>query len=202
MAESYRGCCLRATGSAIPKKLLGVNMKIPLARIATVLSALLTTAALAAPAGPAGEAAAWKEQDLVLDYMGFTTHYSCDGLRERVRAVLLQLGARADLTVTSSGCVRAGGGPERFPSVHAHFASLQPASAPSAESGAWKHVNLGGHNGLAEGECELADEIVRTVLPHFAVRNVDWRGPCVPHATTIALSLPLEVFAPPVAPAH
>lgn len=188
--------------------LLGVNMTTILLRIAAVAwIGLMAAAATAAPAAPSAagssvaEGAAWAEQDLVLDYMGFTTHYSCDGLRDRVRAVLLQLGARDDLTVTSTGCVRPGGGPERFPGVHAHFASLQPAPAPAPVRGAWKAVNLGGHNGLSEGECELADEIVRSVLPHFAVRKVQWRGPCIPHDTAIALSLPLEVFAPLAPPA-
>ena len=185
--------------------LSGVNMKIMVLRIgAAVLLAACNAAAVAAPDAPAAEGAAWQDQDLVLDYMGFTTHYSCDGLRERVRTVLLQLGARPDLTVTSSGCLRTAGGPEPFPSVQAHFASLQPASAPApaAASGAWKRVNLGGHDGLEEGECELADEIVRTVLPHFAVRKVEWRGPCVPHQSLIALSLPMEVFAPVDRAAH
>jgi hypothetical protein len=170
-------------------------------RIAMTALLVLAAGGIAAAARGA-EPATWKDQDLVLDYMGFTTHYSCDGLRDRVRTVLLQLGARPDLTVTSSGCTRTGGGPERFPSVRAHFATLQPAAeaAPGAAAGAWKSVNLGGHNGLDEGECELGDEIVRTVLPHFAVRNVDWHAPCVPHATSIALSLRLDVFAPPAPP--
>lgn len=167
---------------------------------------------LAAGGAAAAEPAVWKDQELVLDYMGFTTHYSCDGLRDRVRAVLLQLGARADLEVTSSGCVRAAGGPERFPRVDAHFATLQPAPAPAsapgagaapAVSGAWKSLNLAGRDGLGPGECELAEEVVRTVLPHFTVRNLDVHAPCVPHAETIALGLRMEVFAPlPAAAAH
>jgi hypothetical protein len=161
-----------------------------------LLACVFLAGALHAASAGAAEPAAWKDQDMVLDYMGFTTHYSCDGLRDRVRAVLLQLGARPDLNVTSSGCLRPGGGPERFPRVEAHFATLQPSAAPAPGSGAWKSLNLGGRDGLAEGECELADEVVHTVLPHFAVRKVDWHAPCVPHASAIALSLRLEVFAP------
>jgi len=160
------------------------------------LGCAFAIAMLAATGARAAEPGVWKDQEMVLDYMGFTTHYSCDGLRDKVRAVLLQLGARPDLSVTSSGCTRPSGGPERFPRVEAHFATLQPAAAPVPGSGAWKSVNLGGPRGLAEGECELAEEIVRTVLPHFAVRNVDFHAPCVPHAETIGLSLKLEVFAP------
>jgi hypothetical protein len=214
----------------------GVIMKSILSRKWAMLvpAAMAAATAFAAPAFAAAgaqtnEPAVWKEQDLVLDYMGFTTHYSCDGLRDRVRAVLLQLGARPDLRITSSGCVRAGGGPERFPSVQVHFATLQPApsaapvqpatapgaaagtgapatsagaSAPAvtAGAGAWKRVNLGGVNGFDGGECELAEAVVRTVLPHFTVRNLDWHEACVPHTASIALSLRMDVFAPAVPP--
>ncbi len=161
----------------------------------------IPAALLPAMAAQAAESAAWQEQDIVLDYQGFTTHYSCDGLRDRVREVLLRLGARPDLTVSASGCVRLSG-PELFPTVHAHFASLRPAPAPASGSGDWKSLNLGGNMGLDPGECELAEEIVRTVLPHFAVRNADPAPHCVPHQSSAVLSLKLEVFAPPASVAR
>lgn len=153
---------------------------------------------LALGAARATEPAAWQEQDIVIDYQGFTTHYSCDGLRDRVRSVLLRLGARPDLTVTSSGCVHVNG-PDLFPRVQAHFASLQPASAPAPGVGDWRSLNLGGNNGLDPGECELAEEIVRTILPHFAVRKPVAVPNCVPHQVSAVLSLQVEVFAPPPA---
>jgi len=160
------------------------------------LACLALLAAVPAFGAQGAEPAVWKDQELVLDYMGFTTHYSCDGLRDRIRTLLLKLGARPDLSVTSSGCTNVSGGPERFPQVEAHFATLQPVAAPSPGSGNWKTLELGGHDGLDGGECELADDVVRTVLPHFAVRNVQWHDRCVPHAANIALSLRLDVFAP------
>src|SRR6266436_6762217 len=49
-------------------------------------------------------AAVWKEQHLRFFYMGRTARYSCDGLRDKVRAMLLDLGARRDLTITALGC--------------------------------------------------------------------------------------------------
>ena len=262
------------------------------------LAALAGAATFAAPVAKAAEPAAWKDHDLVLDYFGFTTRYSCDGLRDRVRTVLLQLGARPDLSISTSGCLHPGGGVELFPSVHVHFASLQPTVAPASGAqvvagpasgaqaavapvsgapraagpadtgaqlgagpaamgaqlgagpaamgaqlgagpaamgaqlaavpaatgaqlaavldpavhgtaasapgaGAWKSVNLGGFNGLDGGECELADAVVRNVLPLFAVRNVNWHNTCVPHSASMSLSLRLDVFAPaPPAPAN
>src|ERR1700675_4689975 len=63
--------------------------------------------ALLRPAGAeSGDpiAAVWKEQHLRFFYMGRTSRYSCDGLREKVRAMLLDLGARRDLTITALGC--------------------------------------------------------------------------------------------------
>ena len=49
-------------------------------------------------------AAVWREQHLRFFYMGRTSRYSCDGLRDKVRAMLLDLGARRDLTITALGC--------------------------------------------------------------------------------------------------
>src|SRR5580698_10464283 len=52
-------------------------------------------------------AAHWVQRKLDYTYMGFTTKYSCDGLRDNVRQVLLALGARRkDLKIQSTGCTR------------------------------------------------------------------------------------------------
>ena len=48
--------------------------------------------------------AVWKEQHLEFFYVGRTARYSCDGLRDKVRALLLDLGARRDIRVTAIGC--------------------------------------------------------------------------------------------------
>src|SRR5258707_15163032 len=49
-------------------------------------------------------AAVWKEQQLRFFYLGRTSRYSCDGLRDKVRAMLLELGARRDLRIEALGC--------------------------------------------------------------------------------------------------
>ena len=73
--------------------------------VCTLLAILLCT-----PARPAGTeggaplAAVWKEQHVKFFYMGRTSRYSCDGLRDKVRAMLLDLGARRDLAITALGC--------------------------------------------------------------------------------------------------
>lgn len=161
-------------------------------RLRPALALLALGIALAdAPAAQPGQ---WQAQDLQFDYQGFTTHYSCDGLAERVRMVLLLLGARSDLQVTSLGCSAPPGHPDMFPSLRLQFATLQPGAPAGAASGHWKAVNLGGMHALAPGECELAEQIVATVLPRFSVRNVGRPPVCVPHEAAASLSVPLEVF--------
>jgi hypothetical protein len=66
---------------------------------------------LASPATYADEAtersterAIWRIQEMYFAYFGITTHYSCDGLRDRVRVVLAELGAQDRSAVTIAGC--------------------------------------------------------------------------------------------------
>lgn len=70
------------------------------------------TAAAPAPA----VSAIWVEKDISFTYMGLTSYYSCDGLRDKVRWVLKQLGARPGFKVTARGCAELTG-PERMPGV-------------------------------------------------------------------------------------
>ena len=42
--------------------------------------------------------------------MGRTSRYSCQGLRDKMRSLLLDMGARRDLQVTLLGCEQPGSG--------------------------------------------------------------------------------------------
>ena len=79
-----------------------------------------STAARAEPADTVPAApvnAVWVEVQHNFFYVGHTSYYSCDGLREKVRYILEQAGARPDLKVIAS-CVQSGGmGVEPMPSV-------------------------------------------------------------------------------------
>ena len=68
-----------------------------------------------AAAGPVVDAV-WVEREIFVTYMAFTSYFSCEGLREKVRWVLKELGARQGFTVTTRGCVRLSG-PEVMPGV-------------------------------------------------------------------------------------
>ncbi len=159
-----------------------------------------------ANAAPAGDAV-WSPRTLQFTYMGFTAHYSCDGLRDKIRMTLLQLGARAsDLKVQPYGCTAAYGRPEHFPGVRAKFFVLQPAGKTPPDAGPpvqaqWQNVDLDlsdtGDPLDHAGQCELVEQIKHSILPLFATRGVDYRQSCIPHQLTPAgTTLRVEVLKP------
>jgi hypothetical protein len=148
------------------------------------------------------EPAVWTQKEVQFTYMGFTTHYTCDGLRDAVREMLLQLGARKDdLKVYEQPCSRPDR-PDPFPGVKIKMSVLQPApGAPGADSplveAYWKPIKLPYRaTGLdAAGQCELLEQFKHTVLPLFTTRNVNLNATCVPHQLDSAgTSLQAEVL--------
>ena len=150
----------------------------------------------AAPALAADESvpAVWTAKELRFTYMGFTSRYSCDGLRDKLRSVLLKLGARKDLSVTSSGCSEGFGRVSPFPGVVAKLQVLQPLTDQNAPkddtkpvSAHWQNVDLvpSGDPLLAAGDCELTEQIKQRVLPLFTSRNIAYSSTCVPNQLTV-----------------
>lgn len=134
-----------------------------------------------ASAGSGGESAVWAPKELTFTYQGHTTQYTCDGLRDKMRHILLELGARQDIQVRSFGCIRLAR-PDLFPGVSIRMNVLQPAGkhgGPAVPSH-WKMVDvLAGRDPVdAAGDCELIGQIKQQVLPLFATRNVDYRSTC------------------------
>lgn len=153
-----------------------------LTAVAVVLAASLCAVAGAAPAANSGEeAAVWVQKEVNFRYVGFTTKYSCDGLRDRMRGILLQLGARDDLKISGYGCTGVPA-PETTPGVHVVMHVLQPAGATPGQTTAahWKTVDLLADRDLLDAarDCELISQLDRDVLPQFAVRHVDYRATC------------------------
>jgi hypothetical protein len=142
----------------------------------------------AQPAAPA-EFAVWTPKEIQFTYMGFTTHYTCDGLQDTIKSMLLQLGARKDdLQVNETPCSGIPDRPNPFPGVRIKMNVLQPAPAQLAEGvkmveAHWKVVKLPyretGINGA--GQCELLEQFNQKILPLFTTRNVDVHTTCVPH---------------------
>jgi hypothetical protein len=160
--------------------------------VALLLLLALDGTSLAAAEG--GQAAVWEPRELTLAYMGVTSHYSCYGLRSRVRSVLVQLGAGPGLAVEPSACTNSGG-VERFPALRIRMSILRPApdaAAPGAVAAHWTAVQLAGAGRLEPGDCELAEQIRDQILPLFTTRNLRERLNCVPNqqpAGNIALSV-------------
>ena len=175
---------------------------------AGVVAVLLTVAgwATAADTGAqaARESAVWTPKELTFIYQGFTTTYSCEGLRDKVRSILLELGAREDLKVTETGCSSLGG-PDPFSGVRIKMNVLQPAAGKNTTAGTqsvpshWKMVDLTPQRDAvsAAGECELIEQVKQSILPLFATRNVEYSSNCLPHQLQIgATRLRAEVLVP------
>ena len=176
---------------------------------------------------PPAVSAVWVEKDLMFTYMGFTSYYTCDGLRDKVHAVLERLGAREGFKVTARGCMNSPR-PEWSPAVRivaAFPAEATPelmaelaASAPERELAAraggrpateataqfparWKRVEFqSGPHGLREiddGDCELMEQLRRSVFEQIGVRVLESDVSCVPRQVTLgAVRMAVEVLEP------
>jgi len=192
------------------------------ALVAVAAVGALTSVAIAADKSVPDEAATadaptqavWKAKEFNLTYMGFTTKYSCEGLRDKVKTILLTLGARKDdLHVVETGCIEPFR-PSPLPGVRVKMSVLEPVSdqGGAANTGAgsdavvtahWKPVQLklDADSVTEAGECELVEQVKRQVLPLFATRDVKFSFvDCVPHHLLPADRLHAVVLMPPPAP--
>jgi hypothetical protein len=167
---------------------------------AAVFSLAVAVGALAQPAAESNPAqssptawAVWTPKELRFIYMGFTSHYSCDGLADKMRSILLQLGARHDLKIRETPCSGALGRPTEFPGVTVSMNVLTPWDPATASANAtpvpahWKLVELStDRDPLREaGDCELIEQVKTRVLPLFSARNIDYRSSCIPNQLQI-----------------
>ena len=132
----------------------------------------------------------WQHHKLTFDYVGFTTAYSCDGLGDHVRQLLVYLGARKDLRVTASGCP----GPYNTPShsawVNADFYTLAPATAADGTGtvkARWSAVAVTARHPsfMGDGDCELLQRMKDVITKNFTLRDVEYRTDCVPNQLTM-----------------
>ena len=168
-----------------------------LLRVATILGLCL---ALGLPAGIVGAAeatvpAVWKAQHVAFVYMGRTARYSCDGLRDKVRAMLLDMGARRDMRVVALGCdfsgrdLRLGG---LSPSLSIDFSS--PALADAAARALRPNdlaevearfepftITSDAFRNMGIGDCELVEEFAHQILPKLATRSLKQDITCIPY---------------------
>jgi hypothetical protein len=152
----------------------------------------------AAPADP--ESAVWTPKEVTFVFMGFTAHYSCDGLRDKIRHVLGELGARSDFKVDYHGCSSPFGTPDPFPGVRIQMQVLEPAGDKSTDAVAahWQRVDLHLDKDPVweASDCELLEQIRQKILPLFATRQVDFASNCVPHQAYLGTRLSAELLFP------
>ena len=164
-------------------------------------AAILLSILPALASAQASTEAVWVPRHVSFVYQGFTTHYSCGGLRDTIRAMLSKLGAR-DLEAREFGCVSRG--VETFPGVRVAMRVLVPASSAHDHGASppvpahWQNVVLMAPNAgpQEQGKCELIEQFKETFLPLFTTRNIDYQSNCVPHQLTLGTRLSAEVLMP------
>jgi hypothetical protein len=162
-------------------------------------------AGIAAPArgvAPTGVAATgmpvpavWKEHRVEFVYFGRTSRYSCSGLSDKVRAILMMLGARTDPRITAIGCAEFGRppGPNSLnPSLDVAFAAPalpDPAAKPRGPGDLAPvdarfepfTITPDAFRGMSVGDCELVEEFARQILPLLTTRDLRKDITCVPY---------------------
>lgn len=157
---------------------------------ATCLSLVMLAAmpALADDDLPAEEAAAWTRHEVDLQYMGFTTRYTCSGMKSKVKLLLKHMGVRSDVKIIERGCEYGYQKVADFPRMKITF--WAPTIPKQGEKdpgepvlGVWKSVVIKKNSpkGLEMGDCELVEIFNDRVVPMFLTRNVQGGVNCIPH---------------------
>lgn len=94
------------------------------------------------PAAGAADATApvmavWVEQKIDFTYVGFTSHYSCDGLKTKVSKILKEIGARPGFKVTARACMNPRHGAEWTPMLNIVVATPRQATPNSSHKSQW-----------------------------------------------------------------
>ncbi len=153
-----------------------------------VLALLAALPATADEPEPEEVAATWKRHEVDLVYMGFTTRYTCSGLKSKVMLLLKHVGVRPDVKVQERGCEFGYQKVADFPHVKMIFYTAEIPEAGSRDAGepvlgVWKTVSIKRNlpRGLDWGDCELVEQFRDRVLSKIATRNPQGDINCIPH---------------------
>lgn len=180
-----------------------------------VLCALLFSSAVPAdsPDAPSPNSpGVWQKHQFAFQYMGFTSTYSCDGLADKLKILLLAAGARKDVKSQPGACSAPYGRPDKFARADLTFYTLVPAGTDATSTdtaakpvdGVWRKVTLAARSPreLQVGDCEAVDQFRAQVLPMFTTRNIENHMTCIPYQESGTLiDLKFESFTAP-APRH
>jgi hypothetical protein len=161
-----------------------------------------TLAAGPAVAESAEIPANWQRHEIEFTYMGFTTRYSCDGLRDKMKLLLRHAGARPDFKVSTRACADGPGRVTQFPRVRMVFFTPRVPALGQRELGEptaarWRPVLFVRRQPreLEVGDCELVEQFRDRVLPSFTTRKVSSDIHCIPHQLSgSSFSLRFEVL--------
>jgi len=130
----------------------------------------------------------WQKHEYSFQFMGFTSTYSCDGLADKIKVLLLAAGARHDVKSTPGACASGFGRPDKFARADLTFYTLAPlggGTPPEGKpvDGQWRPVSFTNRSPreLAVGDCELVEQFRNNVLPMFTIRNPENRTTCIPY---------------------
>jgi hypothetical protein len=146
------------------------------------------TAPSVAAAAPAADqqpvASTWQHHSATFRYFGIIALYSCAGIEDHVRALLLYFGARADLKVKANGCPHEIA-PGRVAFLDTDFYTLAPsadASAPDTVAAHWTAINVNPWRPIimSDGDCELMAQMKGLIASSFTLRALSYRTDCVP----------------------
>ncbi|MGC1520375.1 MAG: hypothetical protein WA803_02445 [Steroidobacteraceae bacterium] len=140
----------------------------------------------AAPPQSETVAGAWQHHNVTFNYVGFTSLYTCSGLEDHVRQILLHLGARQDLKVAATGCPGWDSVPSRTAWVRADFYTLAPAPESAGSDtvrARWTPLVVTPQRPsfMGDGDCELVNQMKDLVTRNFSLRDVQYRTSCVPN---------------------
>ena len=169
----------------------------------TALAAFLLICSGASAARAETVAAEWQAHQLKFRYSGFTTSYTCSGIRSAVRRLMLAVGAHKDLKIQVS-C--AGPMNDIQPFHRMLIAFSAPVAAPEGGvpgetfAAEWRQVKLNrGHpSRLDWGECELVEQFRDQVLiPVFNPRDLVDHTRCTPKKINLGTpSLSMTLLMP------
>jgi hypothetical protein len=189
------------------ERLVKTSWKLAAATACVLCSALLISSTGRADEPSAPEPGIWQKHIYSFAFLGFTSTYSCDGLADKLKVLLIAAGARPDAKSRAGACASGFGRPDKFARADLTFYTLAPTatSAPGAAdagskpiNGTWRPVSFAAHSPreLATGDCELVEQFLNNVLPMFSTRGVENHTTCVPHQESgSVIDLRFDAFA-------
>jgi hypothetical protein len=161
--------------------LIGLSCGLPLSGAAAEPAAASTTDVVSG---------AWQHHNVTFSYYGVTARFTCDGLEDHVRQILLHLGARKDLTVYANGCPGPINTPSNSAFVHADFYALAPAAGADGSDrvmARWTALEVTPRRPgfMGDGDCELIQGMKDIITKNFSLRDVEYRTSCFPHSISM-----------------